>query len=594
MRRAAAWASVAAVAAVAAGFARWPLSPTRVAEGLNARASPLLVWSAPESATVSALPWPNLRIVDAQLNDALGVNLVSAPEARLDVSLGALIAGRIAPTRAFLVTPTMTLNLDLPPFAGRKGSTPDAQAAAGLAPLASLSLSNGVLRVVSKARGLDSVIENVQGRLDGLAGGDLLRVGLSAVWRDAPLTIYGSFADPVRAANGEPSAFSVVFASPLAEFKLNGALIGGGTRSLAGDLSASSHSLAALARLVGLTRPSFLAADDLAISGAIKATPTDATLDEATIASAGQTFQGALHVSDLGGRPIVSGTLDSDQLAIAPLFGSLTPLFGPEGEWSERPFGVAPPGDFDLDLRLSAGRLDVYGRELANAAASAILKDGILTASLIEAAAYGGRLNGEIRLACLGGSLQINARAKLADADFGAAFSDFGWQAPSGKGTGEFDVRTAGRFPAAALVDLGGSASLTLEQGAVAGINLEEALRRSQRRPIDVARDMRVGGTAFDRLSLELAIGKGVAHVVNGELAAHGASANLEGAIDLPARSWNLRVNAVQTDASGDELQDAAHLTLDIDGPWSQPTIRAAGAADARAPVADPATAPAK
>jgi len=349
-----------------------------------------------------------------------------------------------------------------------------------------------------------------------------------------------------------------------------------------------------LARLAGLARPSFLAADDIAISGAIKATPTDVTLDEATLTSAAQTLQGALHIADVGGRPVVSGTLDSERLAIAPLFGPLTPLFDPDGRWSLRPFAPAPPGDFDLDLRLSAGRLDVYGRELANAAASTILKDGVLTVSLIEAAAYGGRLKGEVRLACVDGSLQIDAHAKLADADFGAAFSDFGWPVPTGRGTGEFAVRTAGRFPAAAIAGVSGSASVTLEQGAVKGVNLEEALRRSQRRPIDVARDMRSGGTAFDRLSLELALGKGVAHVVNGELAAQGVSANAEGSISLAARSWDLRVNAMQTDAAGEESQGAAHLSLDIDGPWSQPAIRAIGAADARPPDADPAADPPK
>ena len=583
VRRAAAWASVVALLAVAVGFAPWPLSPARVAERLNGAfgARPQLVWRVPDAATFSALPWPNLRIVDARLDDALGANLMSAAEAKLDLSLTELVEGRFAPARVFLVTPTVTLNLDRPPFA--------ASATSALVPLASLGLSNGVFRIVSKAHGLDTVIENAHGRIDGLAPGNRLRIDLSAVWRDAPVAVSGSLADPARAAQGEPSAFSVVLASPLAELRLNGALIGGETPGLAGDLSASSHSLGALARLVGLTRPSIFAADDIAISSAIKVTPSDITLDEATLTSAAQTLQGALHIADVGGRPVISGTLDSQQLAIAPLFGPLTPLFDPDGGWNMRPFSLALPGDFDFDLRLSAGRLDVYGLELANAAASAILKDGILTASLIEAAAYGGRLEAEIRLACVERNLQIDAHAKLADADVGAAFSDFGWPIATGTGTGEFAVRTAGSSPAAAVAGVSGSASLTLQQGAVKGVNLEEALRRSQRRPIDVARDMRSGGTAFDRLSLELALGNGVAHVVNGELVAHGVSANTDGSIDLAARSWNVRVNAMQTGAAGEESQDAAHLSLDINGPWSQPNIRAAGAADARPPAADPA-----
>ena len=283
-------------------------------------------------------------------------------------------------------------------------------------------------------------------------------------------------------------------------------------------VSASVPSVKALARLVGADPPPFVAADDAAVVGKLQATPNEATLADATVTSARQTLQGALRVAGFDGRPSVSGSFDGDRLAIAPFVGPAPPLLDREGGWSVRPFALAPPRNFDLDLRLSAGRLDVYGRELANAAASAILKDGVLTLSLVDAAAYGGRLQGETRVACVGDDVNIHARARLSAADFGAAFSDLGWLVPTGQGTLEFALETTGASPAAVVAGLGGSASLKLDQGAVTGFNLEEALRRSQRRPIDVARDMRIGGTAFDTLALEFAFGHGIAHVVNGEL----------------------------------------------------------------------------
>jgi AsmA protein len=111
--------------------------------------------------------------------------------------------------------------------------------------------------------------------------------------------------------------------------------------------------------------------------------------------------------------------------------------------------------------------------------------------------------------------------------------------------------------------------------GAILGVNLEEALRRSLRRPIDVERDMRLGGTAFDNLDVSLALTDGRARVERGSMMSRGVTADLNGLIDLVARSWALRLNAVQTDAAGEQSQDAARLTLDIAGPWSQPTIRA-------------------
>ncbi len=190
-------------------------------------------------------------------------------------------------------------------------------------------------------------------------------------------------------------------------------------------------------------------------------------------------------------------------------------------------------------------------------------------------------------------SLRLDARGELAGADFGAAFSHFGWPALTGKGKAAFAIRTAGLSPISAVAELAGSATLDLEQGGVTGVNLEQALRRSQRRPIEVARDLLVGETDFDRLSLELELGKGVAHVVNGDLVAPEVGADLQGAIDLAGQNLKLRLNAAQTDAAGAESREAARLSLDIGGPWLQPTIRVSGAADGSRAALDSSPAPA-
>ena len=145
----------------------------------------------------------------------------------------------------------------------------------------------------------------------------------------------------------------------------------------------------------------------------------------------------------------------------------------------------------------------------------------------------------------------------------------------------------SGGSPAALIESLTGTASLKAANGSISGVNLEEALRRSQRRPLDVQRDLRVGGTAFDTFEASLALDAGRAQVQRGNMTSHGVSGELGGLIDLGAQSWALQVKAIQTDSAGEESQDAAHLTFDIAGPWSQPTIRAVADSPAE-PVADP------
>jgi len=95
-----------------------------------------------------------LRIVDARLDGPSGSNLISAPAARIDLSLGALLSGRVAPEKAVLAVPTMTLDLDRSRFTPKGGLTNVAILASALGPLTGLSLSDGVLRVVSQGRGV--------------------------------------------------------------------------------------------------------------------------------------------------------------------------------------------------------------------------------------------------------------------------------------------------------------------------------------------------------------------------------------------------------------------------------------------------------
>ena len=311
------------------------------------------------------------------------------------------------------------------------------------------------------------------------------------------------------------------------------------------------------------------------------------TLGDATLTSAGQTLEGALAISDAGGRPAISGTLAAETLALEPLLGPPERVFDPSGGWSLKPFAFAPLRSFDLDLRLSATHLDIYGLKLADAAASAIVTEGKLSATLLEAAAYGGRLQGELGAAYVGRNLELSARGELVDADLGAAIGDFAPTIVTGTGGVRFSLEASGVSPAAAIASLTGTASVEAANGSILGVNLEEALRRSLRRPIDVARDMRAGGTTFDTFNASLALDNGRAQVERGVMTSHGVKAGLNGVIDLGAQNWDLQVSAIQTDAAGEESQDAAHLALDIAGPWSQPTIRATGDAPTE-PVGDP------
>jgi AsmA protein len=583
MRRRLAWGLALAliVALTVCGFMRWPLSAAKAGDSLNAAfgASPRLHWSAPETASFSILPRPSVRITDARLDDAYGVNLLLAPEARVNLSMIDLLRGRFIPTGVVLVSPTVTVDIDRPPFAGTPGELagPASAARRALAPLASLSLSNGSFRMVSAKRGVDALIDNVHGRVAGLTVGDQLRFDLSAVWRKTPIAIAGALNDPETAAKGAPSPLVLALDSPLAKLAFGGSFALGDKASVDGDLTASIPSISALASFLDVQSPAVLAANDMTITAKVKGAANSLTFGDATLTSAEQTFEGAIAISETGGRPAISGTLAAETLALEPLLGPPERVFDPSGSWSTKPFAFAPLRSFDLDLRLSAAHLDAYGLKLADAAASAIVADGKLSATLMEGAAYGGTLQGEVGAAYVGRSLEFTARGELADADLGAALADFAKPIVTGTGGAKFTLQASGASPAAAISSLTGTASLEAADGSILGVNFEEALRRSQRRPIDAERAIGLGGTTFDKVDASLVVGEGRAQVQRGIMTSHGVKAELDGLIGLMDQSWALQVNAIQTDATGEDSPDAAHLTLDIAGPWSQPTIRAIG-----------------
>ncbi len=312
----------------------------------------------------------------------------------------------------------------------------------------------------------------------------------------------------------------------------------GGVRfSLSGDFSASSTSIAALARLLAVSPPSFLAADTVQIAGKMHTTPTGVTLDEVTATAAGQTVRGAAQID----RPRAGRRLRDfgfrENRRRRPLWAARALV---QPKWRLERNSICErtrrtPSISICDCR--QGSLDIYRHELADAAASAILKDGVLNANLVDSEAFGGRLKGEIRLACVDESLRVDGSRRAHGRGFRCGFQEF--RLARGGGKGKRRVRRPDRRSLASGcgVELGWSATLKLEQGSLTSLSLEQALRRSQHRPIDIDRDLRVGETTFDRLSLELALGKGVAHVVNGDLVAQGVEANLQGAIDLMTKA---------------------------------------------------------
>ena len=100
------------------------------------------------------------------------------------------------------------------------------------------------------------------------------------------------------------------------------------------------------------------------------------------------------------------------------------------------------------------------------------------------------------------------------------------------------------------------------------------SLRRSERRPIDIFNDMRMGRTVFTRAGASVTVERGAAGVVSGSMVGPGVSVSLAGSIDIVGRRLLARATATQTGGDGAPTPNGPRLDFDLAGPWSAPTIK--------------------
>ena len=296
-----------------------------------------------------------------------------------------------------------------------------------------------------------------------------------------------------------------------------------------------------------------------------------------------------------GEKPVLSGTLAADSLSLRPFIADRAPTLARDGQWSHDLFDLDSEGFTDIDLRVSAAHLTLPGVDLEDAAFSVMKRKDRFDLALIEAKAYSGDVKGRATFAKTDAGVEMRASATAADVDVAAVWptSVKSWRV-AGTMSGSGNVESVGASVAELMCNLNGHAQVALERGELGGINLDEALRWIDKKPLGVADDIRYGGTGFEQASFGLRIAKGVAQIEEGA-AMHSRSLDVAfgGSIDFGERT--LDVHATATGPGGEPRpgREPAKFDFDVSGPWddvalipdARSLIRQSGAA---APLLSP------
>ena len=544
------------------GLVNWPIDPAHVQRDLAAALGPV---ETPATATLQLLPRPTLRLKDLRFRAAGGAVAAEAADAQVTLSLTRLLVGAVEPLGLTLRGAEISLDLDAAQRALKALNRP---------PIARLMVEGASVSVVSAQRALNTHVDVATARVDWASARSALRAGGTGRWRGQPVAATWEFGEPLAAAHGERTSVRAAVDAPLGQWRLAGEwspqsrLEGAAYR---GQVSALIPSLARFARWIGQPPPGPAPAG-LELAARVSANPTEAKFSDAVVTLGGQRFEGDLAVMKSSVGASVSGTMAADALDLDALIGP-PPALLDGGDWSKAPALPAPSPRVDLDLRVSASRAVWRGHAIEDAAAAVSQRDGRFGVKLLDATFAHGSLTGEMWVEDKQGVCDSKLSLSLENADLGALLADFGERNFSGEGSLKFSIKAHGRSPAEIVATADGEGSLEIADGALRKLNFEEALRRGQRRLIDVARDMNAGATRFGAAHGRVEISNGEARFVDVATQSPGVSLAVSGAVDLLGRAWRAHVTARQSSEDGKPTPDGAHMDFALYGPWTGPGL---------------------
>jgi AsmA protein len=272
------------------------------------------------------------------------------------------------------------------------------------------------------------------------------------------------------------------------------------------------------------------------------------------------------------GRQTLQGTLAVDHLDLTPYVSTVRLLAATEREWSRSRIDLDGLATADLDLRLSAGKVTIGASSLGRTAIATNLRAGKLGITIGEARGFGGVIRGSIGLAKSEQGATFASQLQFDGVNLERCIGElFGLKRIEGKGSLTVSLEGAGANVYALTRTLDGEATLTGTKGALTGLNVEQLLRRLERRPLSGGSEFRTGRTPFETLSVRMKIAKGSVTVEDVDLRGPAVRLALAGEASIPARDLDLKGVATLVAASANAKP--FELPFAVQGSWDDPLL---------------------
>jgi len=390
-------------------------------------------------------------------------------------------------------------------------------------------------------------------------------------WRGERIDGSISISDFIAALSGDRSGLKARLASAPLKLAFDGSVANRTSMMMEGTLTVDSASLRNALRWTGQPSPGAGGFGRFALKARANVIGASIALTNVNVELDGNVAEGVMTYAN-NGRQTLQATLAADALDFTPYISTFRLLASGARDWNRQMFDLNSLSSADLDMRLSAARVTVGASRLGRTAFGANLHGGALALSVGEAQIYGGIAKGSFAISRADTVADVKAQFQFNDIDLQPCASElFGVSKLSGRGNLNVSLAASGASPFGLAQSLNGSATLNGQDGAISGFNVEQLLKRLERRPLSGGGNFRSGSTPYNNLVIALKFADGIASTE--DVRVEGATTNLTltGTASVPTREYDLKgVASLKASSSG---VPGFELPFVVQGPWDDPLI---------------------
>jgi AsmA protein len=390
-------------------------------------------------------------------------------------------------------------------------------------------------------------------------------------WRGERVDGSISASDFLAALSGDRSGLKARLTSAPLKLAFDGTVANRTSAMMEGTLTIDTASLRNALQWTGQQVPGGNGFGRFALKARANVVGASIALTNVNVELDGNVAEGVMTYSN-NGRQTLQATLAADALDFTPYISTFRLLASGARDWNRQLFDLNALSTSDVDMRLSAARVTVGPTKLGRTAFGANLRGGALALSVGEAQVYGGIAKGSFGIARSDAVADVKAQFQFTDVDLASCASElFGVTKLSGRGNLNVSLVATGSSPFGLAQSLDGTATLTGHDGALAGFNVEQLLKRLERRPLSGAGNFRSGSTPYDTLNVAVKFADGVATAEDIRLEGPASRVTLTGTASVPTREYDLKGVASLT--SGSNGGTGFELPFVVQGPWDDPLI---------------------